>query len=192
MKTEFRLANTLKELMAENYPLNDISVNLLTKRCKVSRPTFYYHFHDIYDLVTLVFLNENIPDIKKAKNIQKVLASIYSYYVLNENFINVVLASSAKDLFVEFITNNCFQAFSRILHLLDEDKLLDTNDKKNIARFYSIAFASSISFYFENTKEKSLKGLEDVVGFLNAEFLQKAIKTAAKRKDLAKKERKIK
>lgn len=190
MKTEFRLANALKELMSENYPLNDISVRLLTKRCGVSRPTFYYHFSDIYDLVTLVFLNESIPEIKKAKNMQKVLACIYSYYITNQNFINVILNSSAKPLFEEFLTNNCYQIFCKILTALDEDKKLTVSEKKYIARFYSVAYASTITFYLENAKEKSLKELEQITSFVGSEFLQKSIKNMVKAKDLEKKERK--
>lgn len=190
MKTEFRLANTLRDLMADNYPLNEISVRLLTKKCGVSRPTFYYHFHDIYDLVTLVFLNEHIPDLRKAKTVQKILACIYSYYISNENFINVILASSAKDLFVEFLDNNCYQTFFKILTTLDDEKLLDVSEKKNIARFYAIAFASAITFYFEHEEEKSLKSLEMSMAFINPEFLQKSIKSMAKAKDLEKKQRK--
>lgn len=192
MKTEFRLANTLKELMSENYPLNDISVNLLTKRCKVSRPTFYYHFHDIYDLVTLIFLNENIPEIKKVKNLSKVISCIYNYYLANENFVNVVLASSAKDLFQEFIANNCYQAFIKLLILLDEDKQLNVNDRKHISRFYSTAFASTITFYFENIREKSLEGLERTLGFVDSMFLERAIKNSAKSKENYKKTKNLK
>lgn len=187
MKTEFRLANTLKELMSENYPLNDISVNLLTKRCKVSRPTFYYHFHDIYDLVTLIFLNETIQEIKKAKTLPKLIECIYDYYAANENFVNVILASSAKDLFQEFIANNCYQAFNKMLLTLDEDKHLTLTERKHIARFYSTAFASSITFYFETAREKSISGLEKMIGFVDELFLERSIKNVAKTKEKEKK-----
>ena len=190
MKTEFRLANTLKELMAENYPLNDISVNLLTKRCKVSRATFYYHFHDIYDLVTLVFLNETIPEIKKAKTVSKVVECVYNYYLANENFISVILASSAKDLFQEFIANNLFQAFNKLLLLLDEDKVLSMSYRKYITRFYSTAYSNTITFYLETAKDKSLVNLEPILGFIDEEFLQKSILRVAKIKKNSQKHKK--
>ena len=62
MKTEHRLAEALKNMMSE-LPLEEISVAALTRRCKVNRQTFYYHFNDIYDLLALVFLNEKISTI---------------------------------------------------------------------------------------------------------------------------------
>ena len=55
MKTEHELAKVLKEMMASR-SLDDISVMEISRRCGVSRKTFYYHYHDIYDLLTLIFL----------------------------------------------------------------------------------------------------------------------------------------
>ena len=59
MKTEHQFAEVLKKMM-ESMPLDEISVTTLSKRCGVSRKTFYYHFRDVYDLLTLVFLDEKI------------------------------------------------------------------------------------------------------------------------------------
>ena len=70
MKTEYRLAEALKNMMSE-VPLDSISVTSLTRRCHVNRQTFYYHFHDIYDLLTLVFLDEKVPHVEEAKNIEE-------------------------------------------------------------------------------------------------------------------------
>ena len=80
MKTEYRLAEALKNMMSE-VPLDSISVTTLTKKCKVNRQTFYYHFHDIYDLLTLIFLNEEIPELDEAQNVNDTLVYIYKYYL---------------------------------------------------------------------------------------------------------------
>ena len=190
MKTEYKLINALRDLMSKNFPLEEITVNLLTKKCKVSRPTFYYHFHDIYDLVTLLFLQETIPNIHRSKNVQKVQSCIFSYYKSNENFVNVVLNSNAKELFVELLYINIYQALLRILNELDEDNVSEANDRKNVAKFYAIGFANTITFYLETAKEKTLNGLEEALGFLDSEFLQKSIKNIAKHKVLNKKDKK--
>lgn len=46
-----RFADELKELMKRK-PLDKISIRELTDGCGVNRQTFYYHFADIYDLVS--------------------------------------------------------------------------------------------------------------------------------------------
>ena len=68
MKTEHELAYALKTMMSE-VPLDDISVTSLTRRCHINRKTFYYHFHDIFDLLTQVFLDEKIEGIENTKDI---------------------------------------------------------------------------------------------------------------------------
>lgn len=64
MKMKARLGHALKKFMVTEQ-LDTISVISLTKHCKVNRQTFYYHFRNIYDLLTWVFLNE---EIEKATN----------------------------------------------------------------------------------------------------------------------------
>ena len=59
MKTGYALGLALKDMMAHQ-PLETISVLELSKKCGVSRKTFYYHYHDIYDLFT--------PGIFSSKN----------------------------------------------------------------------------------------------------------------------------
>ena len=104
MKTEHRLAEALKSMMAE-LPLEEISVASLARRCKVHRQTFYYHFNDIYDLLALVFLNEKIPQIDETRNSVEMVTAIYRYYESNQAFIDGTLNSAGKDLFEEFVYN---------------------------------------------------------------------------------------
>lgn len=37
--------------MAERYPLNKITVRDIVEACGITRNTFYYHFHDIYEVL---------------------------------------------------------------------------------------------------------------------------------------------
>ena len=48
-RTKQRMAEALESLL-EQKPLEKITVSDVTNECKINRQTFYYHFHDIYDL----------------------------------------------------------------------------------------------------------------------------------------------
>ena len=50
VQTEKALAESLKKLLAKK-TLEKITVKDITDDCGVNRQTFYYHFHDVYDLV---------------------------------------------------------------------------------------------------------------------------------------------
>ena len=174
MKTEHRLAEALKSMMSE-LPLEEISVAALARRCKVNRQTFYYHFHDIYDLLALVFLNEKIDGIDEARNSVEMVTAIYQYYVSNQTFIEGTLNSAGKDLFEEFVYNTCYKSFMKFINNLMESKRITINEKKNIVRFRAFAYSNSIVYYLSTHKTKSLENMLTCFSFENDENMRKEI-----------------
>ena len=174
MKTEHRLTEALKSMMSE-LPLEEISVAALTRRCKVHRQTFYYHFNDIYDLLALVFLNEKIPGIDETRNSVEMVTAIYNYYVKNQAFIDGTLNSAGKDLFGEFVYNTCYKSFMKYINNLAESKRISLNEKKNIVRFRAFAYSNSIVYYLSTHKTKSLENMQACFAFENDENMRKEI-----------------
>ena len=175
MKTEYRLAEALKNMMSE-VPLDSISVTTLAKKCHVNRQTFYYHFHDIYDLLTLVFLNEEIPEAARCNTINELLRSIFGYYSKNRGFIDATLNSAGKELFEEFCYNICYQTFLRFINNVQDNKKLHINDRKAVARFYALAYSHSIVYYLSTYKTKTVDGLLNCFIFESADPFSEAIK----------------
>ena len=180
MKTEHRFAAALKSMMADK-PIDEISVLSLCKKCKVNRQTFYYHFHDIYDLLTLVYLDEKIDGIDKTINFYEMIECIFNYYMKNQKFIDATLASDGKDLVQDFLTNNCYLCFWRYVTDLEISKMVSTQDKKNVVRFYASAFANYIIYYITNYKKKSLDNLMKNFSFINNIDLFKIMQNLAKK-----------
>ena len=75
MKTEHALALGLKKMMSHQ-PIDSISVLELSNKCGVSRKTFYYHYHDIYDLLTQIFLEEKIQGASSAENFHALITCV--------------------------------------------------------------------------------------------------------------------
>ena len=48
--TKFAIAFAFKELLLEK-SIDKITINDITEKCGINRQTFYYHFHDIYELI---------------------------------------------------------------------------------------------------------------------------------------------
>lgn len=55
--TKNALKQAFMELLEEK-ALENITVKDIVNRCNVNRNTFYYHFHDIYDLMDYIFTSE--------------------------------------------------------------------------------------------------------------------------------------
>ena len=174
MKTEYRFAEALKNMMSE-VPLDSISVTTLAKKCKVNRQTFYYHFHDIYDLLTLVFLNEEIPEAQTVTNVKDLLRAIYKYYSRNKGFIDATLNSAGKELFEEFCYNICYQTFLRFVNRIQDSKKVHINDRKSVARFYALAHSYSIVYYLSTYKNKTVEGLLNCFVFESSNEFEDAI-----------------
>jgi probable dihydroxyacetone kinase regulator len=64
-QTKHRMAQALKKQMAKK-PMDHITVKEIITDCDISRPTFYYHFDDIYDLMKWMFETEMIALLKKS------------------------------------------------------------------------------------------------------------------------------
>lgn len=179
MKTEHALAKALKEMMASQ-SLDSISVMELSKKCGVSRKTFYYHYHDIYDLLTQVFLDEKIPNIASANNYEDLVVIVWKYYQSNEKFISATLSSAGKDLFMEFIFHIFYVATIRFINKYEEAKKISITVKQSIARFYASGYTNSIVYYLTNYKKKSLEGLKNSFIFLDEGKVKKSIMQALK------------
>lgn len=180
MKTEHKFAATLKQMMADK-PIDEISVMALCKKCKVNRQTFYYHFHDIYDLLTLVYLDEEIEGIDKTNNFYEMIKCIFDYYMKNQKFVDATLVSAGKDLVQDFLTNNCYLCFWRYINDLEISKMVGTQDKKNVAKFYASAFANYIIYYITTYKRKTYDNLMRNFSFISNIDLFKTMQNLAKK-----------
>ena len=177
MKTEHALGLALKDMMAKQ-PLETISVLELSKKCGVSRKTFYYHYHDIYDLLTQVFLEEKIPGVNNATNFQTLIELVFDYYKNNQAFIDATLQSAGEDLFHEFIYNIFYTTALREIKKIDSDNILHPNTKKSIARFYAYGYGNSTVYYLSNYKNKSLMGLMNSFSFIDKQNFAKNVQKA--------------
>lgn len=65
LKTKQRLADALKHEMARK-PFDKITVSSLLQSCDMTRPTFYYHFDDIYALMCWMFDTELVQLLEKS------------------------------------------------------------------------------------------------------------------------------
>lgn len=175
MKTEHRFAEALKNMMSET-SLDNISVISLCKKCKVNRQTFYYHFHDIYDLLTLVYLDEHIDGLNNVKNINEMMRTIFDYTIRNLKFVEATLNSAGRDLFEQFIYNSTFLTLYRLINETPDSKKIHANDRKAIARFYALGYSHSFVYYFTTHKTKNYENMMSTFFFLGDDILQNAIR----------------
>lgn len=155
MTTELILAEALKKAMAVQ-ALDQITVKGLTEKCGITRPTFYYHFRDIYDLLTWIYLNEEIPDLDKVSSWIEAVMKIGRYCLANRTFVRQTYASAGRDLLNEFLSNRLYRFHMRRLVELDVKETLADEVKKQLALFYSAALNAILLDWIAGGMKESL------------------------------------
>ena len=146
MKTEHRLAEALKSMMSE-LPLEEISVAALARRCKVNRQTFYYHFHDIYELAEWSLMKETESALAgrvTTNTWQEALRDLFDLVIENRKYIGGLLHPSTRDHLESYINHLTDAFFLEILSELSQGLSLKKEDEEFIAAFYRHAFVGMI------------------------------------------------
>ncbi|MCF0118007.1 MAG: TetR/AcrR family transcriptional regulator C-terminal domain-containing protein [Bacilli bacterium] len=149
MKTEEKLGEALKELMSKE-PLDKITVKRLTTICGINRQTFYYHFRDLYDLLTWIYLNETVTGLDSIQTWNDILLAFCDYVEQNKAFVLNTLSSAGRELFKEFIFNGIYAKYLRVIAYKDIDGVLAVEERKFISRFYTAAFLYSLLNWIDN------------------------------------------
>ncbi|MDD5888853.1 MAG: TetR/AcrR family transcriptional regulator C-terminal domain-containing protein [bacterium] len=164
--TKLKLANAFKKLAKEK-PINKITVNDLVTYCHVNRNTFYYHFEDIYALISFIFNDEvaKIMDSFSTNSLEEFLNDIFLYVEKNKHLISSVYNTFGRDQLKKVV----YPYFYKTLNTLITNDMQDLNIdacsgfKDFVIDFYSEGVASSIINYF---RENKIANKEEIIKYL--------------------------
>lgn len=133
--TRNTLANSFRELMKDN-DFSKISVADICRNCSMNRKSFYYHFHDKYDLVNWIFDRDYSGFVYHNKGGTFLLRELCNYFGENSIYYRKVL---------EIRGHNCFWSHlhNRFYRILEANKKDEMNDFK--INFYSDAIVAAIN-----------------------------------------------
>ena len=87
-KMKYKLANGMKELLVHT-PVDKITVKQIVDQCDVTRPTFYRHFKDKYDLINWYFdkiLLESFEHMGEGRTVYESLVNKFEYIQMEQLF----------------------------------------------------------------------------------------------------------
>lgn len=174
MKTEQELANALKDLMSKE-SLDNITVKRLTDICNIKRQTFYYHFRDIYDLLTWIFLNEDLNKSKPVEKWEDGVKVITKYILKNKRFIQNTLSSAGKELFEQFISSYLYSITLKSFANYDKKGVIPSEDRRLFVSYYVSGISNVIITWVEKGMKESEEQLLKCLGIVVDGFVQKLI-----------------
>lgn len=156
--TKKALSKALMEMLNDK-PFDKIKVQDLTSMCGLTRNTFYYHFKDIYDLLSYTFVYE-FSKLEKQynenKNWEGGLEQGLKFIYHNRRSIRNICESTNQHIVIKFIMNISYE-HSKVIVNLHAGETLDTNTQEIIAKFYRDALLGAIIDWIASNMKSSPK-----------------------------------
>ena len=150
---------------AQTRPLNKITVRDIVEACGITRNTFYYHFHDIYEVMEC-WIDLEFYRIKEkcGNDYEQIVFELVDMCALRKK----VLVNLYKTIGAEQLSASLTKHFHALLMeqlLLAADGLaVDQRDLELIATFYEAAFVGLLlRFLKEDKKDFSFEALHATV-----------------------------
>ena len=155
--TKKMMSDSLKKLMVTK-PLNKISIKEITDGCGVNRQTFYYHFHDIYDLLEWMYQQEALVLLKKNDSCltwDEGVLLLLRYIQDNKAVAMCTLKSLGHDLLKQFFYKDIYSLVLTIINELAGGISVSEYHKNFIAHFYTVAFAGLVESWLRDGMKES-------------------------------------
>ena len=113
LTTKKAFAGALKRLMLEK-SFEKVSIGEICDLCDMNRKSFYYHFHDKYELVIWIFKHEFWDKIKGRSDggAWETLERLARYFYANKLFYKKILTVGGQNSFAEYFSQLCHELFT--------------------------------------------------------------------------------
>lgn len=156
ISTKRMLADSLKKLMVVK-PLNKISIHEITEDCGVNRQTFYYHFHDIFDLLEWMYTEEALALFQEGDGsftLSEGVLRLLRYIQANEALCLCTLQSLGHKHLRKFFYEGISSVILSVVNEYAFDLNVSEKHKVFIAHFYTVSLAGFIEHWLQ-------EGLDD-------------------------------
>lgn len=178
VNTKRAIAASFKKLLSKR-ELNKITVKDIVEDCGVNRQTFYYHFHNVYDLMEWFFQDDAetyLGSQSDYKDWEKGLYTLVDTLQENRAMIDHVYHSMSHKVVVDYIKRILWPYMLRVVESEVEEIQLQA-DQKNIefvTKLLTLAVVGIITEWIDNGKkqlteehlEKFLKAVRGSVPFM--------------------------
>ena len=153
--------------LAKTHPLNKITVRDIVEDCGITRNTFYYHFHDIYEVLEDA-VDDGFRQLKASwgERREDALLSLLDFFEENKKIFANLYKTIGHDNLTSYVRRQLHGVLLESLWAAAEGMEISETDIAIIATFYEEAmlgvFVSWIKRDREETPEKRRAVLERI------------------------------
>ncbi len=186
--TKQTLVNAFKKLLNEQ-PFNKITISDITDACGVNRMTFYYHFHDIYDLIEWSFHDSNGEMVKPRRAgepLRTTILNLLDSVKANQDYVLNIHRSLGNEYVMGFLDRALDDAVMNYVGSKADGLDVTEEETRFIADFYRYAFIGIILRWIQSGMKEPSTAIVDRIAILmknNADLIVKNFEKQASRKE---------
>ena len=165
LRTKLRISAALKARMAAQ-PFDQITVSDLLRDCDLSRPTFYYHFEDKYDLLKWTLEHDIVDLLRQGRDCSEWCDSfllVLRYVQDNVDLCRCAWRHVGKDALEQMCYADVRALMDDYIDSLDVEPAPPAQDVAFVADFYTRALVAQLASWMQNGMTTSP---EDMVALL--------------------------
>ena len=146
LNTKKKIAASLKKLMAKK-DFDKITVKEILEDADVTRPTFYYHFEDIYDLMRWMFESELLIFMRNRRDLtdyKEAIRCMLEYVRENYRVCMCAYNSVGRDILYRLFSETASSNMHVYMQSMPEYGQAVAEDIEFINSFYTAALASTL------------------------------------------------
>ena len=162
--TKFAIAFAFKELLLEK-SIDKITINDITEKCGINRQTFYYHFHDIYELIEWICETDADHVLKQNKTYdtwQEGFLAIFHLLKKDEPFVVNIYHNAPRGYIYRYLYKVTYQLIYNVLEEKAADMVVREEDKAFIADFYKYGFVGLVLEWIDKGMKEDPKQIIEI------------------------------
>lgn len=182
-KTKKQLSASLKKLVNEK-PLSKVTISELTTQCKLNRKTFYYHFHDVNELLKWTLEQEAVDIMKeynRMNNFSEAISFTVDYICKNKTFLSNISASIGVAEMKEFFHGDFNKAILMAIDMHEKEFNIQISGslREFLSKFYTEALTGQMVNIITEKLPFSKEMISDYTFSTLAISLREVIKSSA-------------
>ncbi|MDO5346516.1 MAG: TetR/AcrR family transcriptional regulator [Lachnospiraceae bacterium] len=158
-RTKAAIVSAFWQLLNEK-SYSQITVKDIVTRCMINRNTFYYHFHDIPELLEYSFKDEIDHIIQTYSRVGCTNDSITPFLesgAKQKKALLHIYRSVHREIFLKELERLCFYIVKEYVNTVTDDLPLRKEDKDLLIRFYKCTLVGTILDWMDHSMDYDLQ-----------------------------------
>ena len=158
-RTKEAIVNAFWELLEEK-PYNKITVKDIVDRCQINRNTFYYHFHDIPELLESIIKKDAdsvVQNYSGFNSLPECLSTIIEHSLKRKKAVLHIYRSVQREVFLDQLERMATYVVTEYIHTLTKEIQVPEDDLRLLIRFYKCIMVGVILDWLDHGMDYNLE-----------------------------------